>query len=283
MRGSGTSNEDQRDTRANAATVDINRNGRQGGMVTNTPQALGHGHRYTGIHTTTYNDSVPSALPRISYQPAVVPYQEQSTPRDELRESHETGMGPTAASSWAPLSQATQARFWCSICGLCYAQEQGVTRHHRDVHEASLCKYCKRFKWHRRHQLEKHLQEQHPDIDLSAALREATRSRRRATIIKNHRQRRVSPSIENVRLDDIEHRPRLAMPPPLPAATKTTTASLSAMSNVDCYLQPGSAETAIKKFESECASELELLGVTAHNASQLVTGLSMSARRVEAR
>ena len=202
------------------------------------------------------------------------------------------------ASSWASRPQggirgAPQARYRCNICGLGYAQEQGVTRHRRDVHEANLCRYCKHFKWHRRHQLEKHLQEQHPDIDLLVALREATRSRRKAAIIKNHRQGPVSPHIENVRWNGIEHWPRLAMP--LPAATKittTTSSSFLAMSNVDCHLKPESAEPAIKKFEREYARELKYLGATyAHNASefpstkeraQLVTDLSMSSRHVEA-
>jgi hypothetical protein len=116
------------------------------------------------------------------------------------------------------------------------------------------------FKRHRRHQSEKHLQEQH------------------------YRQRRVSP-IEHARWDRIEYRPRLAMPPPLPAVVKITTVSLSA----DCDPQPESAEPAIKTSKRGDASELKLLNAS-HTAfpstkerAQLVTDLSMSVLRVKAR
>ena len=155
----------------------------------NTPQALDHSHRYTDIHTGSNVSALSTGtLPYVSCLPTVVPYQEQSMPQDQRSEFRETGEGSTAASLLASQPQggrreALQAKYWCSICGLGYAQERGVTRHRRDVHEASLCTYCKDFKWHRRHQLEKHLQERHPEVDLSAALREATRSRRKATEI----------------------------------------------------------------------------------------------------
>ena len=62
------------------------------------------------------------------------------------------------------------------------------------------------------------------------------------------------------------------MPPPLPAVAEVTVTTVSfpaIMSIVDYDRQPDpeSAETAIKKFERENASELELLNATyAHTA-----------------
>jgi hypothetical protein len=99
---------------------------------------------------------------------------------------------------------ASQGRYSCSICGLDFAQRQGVTRHHRDVHEVSSCTHCPDFKWYRPHQLRKHLEEKHPDIDLPASLGEVTRSRRKATKIENRlrRQRAVKmPALNPSRVD----------------------------------------------------------------------------------
>jgi hypothetical protein len=81
------------------------------------------------------------------------------------------------------------------VCGLCYEQKSGVTRHHRDVHEFSLCLHCSGFKWHRRHELRKHLEEQHPDVHVPAALAEATGYHRRATMIKNRQQGQPLPPV----------------------------------------------------------------------------------------
>jgi hypothetical protein len=82
------------------------------------------------------------------------------------------------------------------------------------VHEVSLCILCHDYEWHRRHQLKEHLQQQHPDVDLPAALCEVTRSRRKATVIKTRqRQQRASPA-------DNEHArwgcPEMGLCPSLP-------------------------------------------------------------------
>jgi hypothetical protein len=83
------------------------------------------------------------------------------------------------------------------------------------VHEVSLCLHCSGFEWHRRHQLKEHLEEQHPDIHVPAALAEATRYRRRATMIKNRLrgQQAFPPVIEYDRWGLDEHLPQPPTPP----------------------------------------------------------------------
>ncbi len=185
-------------------------------MLTNV--LLDHGRRYTSIHTAS-SVSVPSVLPGVSYRSTAVPYQEQSTSRNKFKEFHETRKSPPGAPSRESRSgkgQFSQGRYWCNICGLGCAQQLGIQRYRRDVHEVSMCVYRKDFRWHRRHQLKKHLQGQDPDIDLSPSLRETTRTRRKATMIKNHRKgRRTSPPVEYVLWGRAESLPRRSMMPPL--------------------------------------------------------------------
>jgi hypothetical protein len=69
----------------------------------------------------------------------------------------------------------------CDICGKAYAQPQGVTRHHREAHQVSVCIYCGNFRWGRRYQLRKHLKEQHPNVDSDAVLGGPIGSRRKVT------------------------------------------------------------------------------------------------------
>jgi hypothetical protein len=123
-----------------------------------------------------------------------------------------------AASSRSPL-KPSEDRYRCSICGSDFAQKRGVTRHHRDVHEVSLCLHCSGFEWHRRHQLKEHLEEQHPDVHVPAALAEATRYRRRATMIK--RRMHFPPAIEYYRWSWGEHLPQ-PLTPPLPPVLEVT-------------------------------------------------------------
>ena len=165
------------------AEADTNRNLRQGGMSTNS--LLDHGRQYTEIRTTP-DFSAPSTLPDNYTPPIVVPYQERAS-TEIPEQSQNLGNGPTAASSSLPL-KPIEDRYRCSICGLDFSQKRGVTRHHRDVHEVSLCLHCSGFEWHRRHQLKDHLEEQHPDVHVPAALAEATRYRRRATMSKSRLQ-----------------------------------------------------------------------------------------------
>ncbi|KAF8496818.1 hypothetical protein F5888DRAFT_367273 [Russula emetica] len=176
-------NEDPRDNIF--AETDTNRNRRRGGMSMNAP--LDHSLQYPEIHATSDFSILSTLLDNYSL-PAVAQYQERAS-TEILQQSQNLGAGPTAASSRSP-RKPSEGRYGCSICGLHFAQKRGVTRHYRDVHEleVSLCLHCSGFEWRRRHQLKEHLKEQHPDIHLLAALAEATRYRRRATIIRNRLQ-----------------------------------------------------------------------------------------------
>lgn len=157
---------------------------------------LDHSPQYTEIHATS-DFSVPSALPDNFSPPTVVQYQEKaSTEISQQSQRQDLKKGRTAASSRSfskpvkapPTRKRREDRPRCSICGLDYKQKSGVTRHHRDVHEVSLCLLCNGFEWHRRHRLREHLEEEHPDVHVPAALAEATRYRRRATMIKSRQQ-----------------------------------------------------------------------------------------------
>ena len=196
---------------------DPNCNWHQEGVSTNAPN---YGNRYTNVHTTSIFP-VPSSLQSISRAPTIVPYQEQSASRGQLEQLYKWGKGTPAVSSRSSRLPggnrgAPQRRYICSTCGQSYAQQRGVTRHHRDVHEASFCMHCRNFKWHRHHQLKEHLEEQHPDVNLFVALSEATRSRRNATITSNRLRRQRAPlhAIEHARWGSVESRPRRSMPPP---------------------------------------------------------------------
>jgi hypothetical protein len=133
--------------------------------------------------------------------------------------------------------------------------------------------YCSDFEWHRRHQLKAHLEKQHGDVDLFAALDEATRSRRKATKIKNHL--RPQRAIEYARWGCVESWPHQSMPPK-PTVTEITPVFPLDMSFADYDPQPESAELALKKFKYAYST----LPSTKERAS-LETDLSTSARSVE--
>ena len=184
-------------------------NWQQEAVSMNAPSPLEYGHRDTYIRTTA-EFSAPSTVPT----PTAAQCQEHTAPRDMPQRSQKSGNSSTAVSQRSPLRPderrgAPDGRHPCSICGRAYVQPQGVTRHHRDVHEVSPCMHCSDFGWHRRHQLQKHIEKQHPDVDLPASLGEVTRSRRRATIKENYlRQQRASLATEHART---ESRPRQSM------------------------------------------------------------------------
>ena len=203
-------------------------------------------------HDHTKSDfSVPSAVPILSHAP---PYQEQGESRDQLKQCYKIGKDPATVSESSRSSRrpggrrgARQGRYWCSICQLNYAQQQGLTRHYRDAHEVSLCTYCSDFKWHRRHQLKKHLEEQHTNVDISAALSEATKSRRKATKIKTSPRRgRAFPAIEHDRCGCVEPPPRRSMPP---AVAELSPVSLPNMLFMDNDPQPDSAGPTVKRLK----------------------------------
>ncbi|KAI0296874.1 hypothetical protein BC826DRAFT_188602 [Russula brevipes] len=138
-----------------------------------------------------------------------------------------TGRRHTAASlpsSRRPTSirRAHRGSYLCNTCGKRYAQLQGVRRHQRETHQASLCMYCLAFEWGRPYLLREHLEKEHPGIDLDAALDEAMAARRRATIVKSlRRQRAPSLAPENDTWDRAESQPHPQVWPP-PTATKLT-------------------------------------------------------------
>jgi hypothetical protein len=174
-----TSNEDPRDHIF--AGVDTNCNWNQEDVSMDAP--LDHRPQYTGTHTTL-DLLAPSTFPGLHHPQAIAQCQEQTASREMTQQSQISGKGPTAESPKSPprpdkKHRAPDRRYWCS-CGKGFTQEQGRTRHQLEI---SLCTYCGDFKWRRRYQWKKHLQEQHPDVDLSV-LDEITRSRRKATKIK---------------------------------------------------------------------------------------------------
>jgi hypothetical protein len=59
---------------------------------------------------------------------------------------------------------------------------------------SSLCTYCGVFEWGRPYRLREHLEEEHPDVDVEAALEEAIRTRRRVTSLTSHCGVRRDPS-----------------------------------------------------------------------------------------
>lgn len=157
-------------------------------------------------------------------------YEEQSESRgpDCPKAFQRTGRRHTAASlpsSRRPTSihgGAPRGSYLCNTCGKRYAQLQGVRRHQRETHQASLCKYCLAFEWGRPYLLREHLEKEHPGIDLDAALDEAMAARRRATIVNSlRRQRAPSLAPENDPWDRAESQPHPQMWS-LPTATKLT-------------------------------------------------------------
>ena len=248
----------------NPAIVDLIRDWPQEGVSTNAP--LDNSHRLTHVHTTPSNCSASSALPITSCGKTVVRDKEQRSPTEKSHKSQKLGKRPTAVSSGSPLRphEAPQGRHWCGTCRLGYVQQQGLTRHRRDVHEFSRCMYCDNFKWHRRDKLKQHLEVIHPDIDLSAALHEATRLRRAATI-ENRRQRQRQqtspPPIGHPQLGFVKPRPHRSMQmlPSPRAAAQSIPISLSAMSFVNYGLQSEATESAIiEKCRHKDARPLEL-------------------------
>ena len=90
---------------------------------------------------------------------------------------------------------ASKGPYSCNICGKMYAQPQGVTRHHREAHQVSVCMYCGEFNWGRLYQFKRHLKVKHPNVD-HMMLGGSTESRREVTRIRKQSPRqRVSPFI----------------------------------------------------------------------------------------
>ena len=126
------------------------------------------------------SDSIPSTLPVIPGVPADVQYEEQQAPLDTPQQFQETEKGSVAASSQssrraASVNGSAKLQYACNICWKTYSQSQGVRRHQRETHKATLCTYCYSFEWGRPYRLREHLKKQHPEVDVDVALKEAAR------------------------------------------------------------------------------------------------------------
>lgn len=176
-------------------------------------------HQYAPVDTA-HNFPASSNFPAISRAPIAVQCQQQSASRDELRRLQISRKGHAATTSRSHrrktgMRGAPKRPYPCDICGKAYAQPQGVTRHHREAHQVSVCIYCGIFRWGRPYQLRKHLKEQHPNVDPDTVLGGPIGSRRKvAQISKYSPQQRVS-TLEHDRRGRDE--PRLCPQAPLPS------------------------------------------------------------------
>ena len=150
-----------------------------------TSVSSGYTHRFAPAHPTSSNLSAPPAFPVISCGQTFVQDEERRVPkRLQMTETDPA----TALSRSSPClrlgekAEVRQGRYLCSICNRDYAQPQGLTRHQYEKHKARLCIYCREFAWGRPYLFRKHLVKRHPGIDPDAAINEAARTRRSATI-----------------------------------------------------------------------------------------------------
>lgn len=153
---------------------------------------LGHTHQSTPAHPTLSNHLAPSTLPVISCGRTVVQDKERRVPKRPHR-FQKTETDPAAALSRSSQSLrpgekpgVSQGRYSCTVCNRGYAQPQGLTRHQCEKHKARLCIYCREFAWGRPYLFRKHLVKRHPGIDPDAAIDEAARTRRSATIRRGY-------------------------------------------------------------------------------------------------
>ena len=172
----------------------------------------------------------------------------------------------------ANVHKTPKSLFPCDKCDKQYAQPQGVTRHQRKSHgEKSACPNCNDFRWSRRHQLTKHLKEQHPDINLDATLYEATRCRREATMNNKHlRQQQASPPA--IVRGGGSHGEPLPRPPmrTLPASAKDSHVSLHPMLPGPMTYDPRPkhhAERPVTSCKHEGARGLDLFNPTTNTPS----------------
>jgi hypothetical protein len=194
-----------------------------------------------------HNFSASSNFPTISRAPVAVQSQQQSVSRDERRR-FQTLRNIHAATTSRSYRRRTGIRgapkrsYSCDICGKAYAQPQGVTRHHREAHQVSVCPYCGNFRWGRPYQLRKHLKQQHPNVDPDTVLGGSIGSRRKVTqISKCSPQQRVS-TLEHERRGRDE--PRLCPQAPLPCDVTEVTLlpPPHVMSSLDYGPQPKPVE-----------------------------------------
>ena len=254
---------------------------------------LDHNPQYTGAHMIV-NLSAPPSFPEFYRPQTIAQGQEQRVSGEMPQQSQISGKGPTAEPPKSPLRpdeerRAPENRYGCDDCELDFKQKQGLTRHHRDKHEFSLCTYCD-FEWHRHHELREHLLMQHPDANISDILGEVTRSRREATKIKNRQQN--SPLVIEHVGGDFAETGYASWPPPA-VVGGVTPASLRASSSVGYDPQPKSAKLTMKKkrkrendvqelSESPIATYGRITFLHSKKRAQVEeTDLNMSALRVQ--
>ncbi|KAI0296870.1 hypothetical protein BC826DRAFT_188400 [Russula brevipes] len=111
---------------------------------------------------------IPSFLPEVADVSAAVNDSKQKQPRGKRRNLRKARKGfavvSPVSSRQATGIRRTPKRHSCNICGKRYAQSQGVTRHQRETHRASLCMYCNAFKWGRPYRYKAHLEKEHPHV-----------------------------------------------------------------------------------------------------------------------
>ncbi|KAF8496832.1 hypothetical protein F5888DRAFT_368616 [Russula emetica] len=199
-------------------------------------------HQYAPVDTA-HNFSASSNFPTFSHTPIAVQSQQQSASRHGLRRFQISRKGDAATTSRSyrrrtGIRGAPKRPYSCGICGNAYAQPQGVTRHHREAHQFSVCIYCGNFRWGRPYQLRKHLKEQHPNVDPDTVLGGPIGSRRKAT--------QISKCSSQLRVSTLEHdrrgreEPRLCPQAPLPSdvAEVTLLSPPPVMLSLDYYPQP---------------------------------------------
>jgi hypothetical protein len=95
------------------------------------------------------------------------------------------GDSPSTSQSTGGTCEAPSGQYTCLKCRKTFKQRQGLNRHRFDVHEPkSSCIYCVDFKWGRPYLLRRHIEKQHPERNIDAALKETMGTRRR----HNHRK-----------------------------------------------------------------------------------------------
>jgi hypothetical protein len=260
----------------NPVDVDTSRNWLQECMTTNDPD---RNHQYPPVYMT-FSSSVPSTL-GTSNAPTFEQNQAQSafldqTPHFEKRGNDGGGASSRSFRLPARLRGVPKGPNSCNICGKVYAQSQGVTRHLRETHRASICAYCGDFEWGRPYRFKEHLKKQHPEVDPDAALDEAARIYRRPTTIRRHSQRQqwfLAPTPEyDRRSRHAEFKSNFKMRPLTPgplAEVKVTPVTPSITSSASYDTQPKTAVSTMKgRSEPKDSYQLRLLdAASAHSSS----------------
>jgi hypothetical protein len=222
-------------------------------------------HQFTRVEKTP-NIFVPSelAVRGILGTPTAM-QNKQGLPHSNLPQQFQKTRKGRATTSPRSLRKQTvvqgppRRRYLCNICGNDYAQPQGVTRHQREMHGASLCMYCHEFKWGRLYLLRDHLEIQHPDVDPDAVVEVIKRNGCRATIPTVTAYQLVSsPTREHDHRVRVESQPHPLIPPPS-VVTELPSISLPAFLPVSYDPHCEFTEPTILKSKRGNARQFEVL------------------------